>query len=168
MEKNTKDNKSTIDSEFETDIDLNQAKNSDDKQGCNSNEIKSNGTKKRKSVREIFAKPSILRIVNLSIMLAVFILMWVMFFATLAGMPDPHNRKLTYAMCSLLMLAPPLIELVFRVKFSDFLLTFYLVYVIFAGILGAGFAFYQTVPYFDKVAHSLFGYVGCIDRKSVV
>lgn len=124
---------------------------------------------RRKSPQEIFSLPSKLRVAMMIVCGLTFVLLWVAFFLTLGGiMPDPHNRMFTYAMTSLLMLAPYIIEMAFGVKFSDFILTFFVVYAFLAAVLGAAFALYQTVPYFDKAIHALFGYVGCVVGLLVV
>lgn len=117
---------------------------------------------RRKTPNEIFSHPSKLRIANMVVAAIVFVGLWVMFFIALAGIWDPYDRKFAYVACSLLMIAPFMVELIFGVKISDFVLTFFIAYALFAGVLCSGFAFYKIVPEFDKVAHSLFGYVGCI------
>lgn len=117
---------------------------------------------RRKTPYEIYAKPSKLRIVDIVISAVVFIGLWVMFFIALAGVWDPYDRKFSYIACALLMLAPFIVEMIFGIKIGDFILTFYIAYALFAGVLCSGFAFYKIVPEFDKVAHSLFGYVGCL------
>lgn len=54
-----------------------------------------------------------------------------------------------------------IIELILRYRVSNFVLTFYNVFVFFAALLGTGFDFYN-LPHYDDVMHTTFGYVGCI------
>ena len=118
---------------------------------------------RRKSLKQIFSRPNIIRVVNMIVCGIAFAALWIAFFLTLAGViEDPYNRMFSYAACSLLMLAPFIIEMIFGIKLSDFILTFFVLYALLAGVLGAGFALYRIVPYFDKAVHTLFGYVGCI------
>ena len=119
--------------------------------------------RRRRSPKEIFSKPSPLRIINMIVSFAVFVWLWVMFFLTVADViADPYNRLLSYAMVSLLMIAPYLIELVFGFKWSDFVLTFIIIYALLAGVVGAALAGYGRIPYYDKVVHGVFGYVGSL------
>lgn len=55
-----------------------------------------------------------------------------------------------------------ILEFIFRKKVSNFVLTFFNVYVFFASFLGTVCNFYGIFGHFDDVMHTLFGYVGCI------
>lgn len=75
---------------------------------------------------------------------------------------DINNRLVSILGAFALLTVPYILELVFRFRFSDFIITFYITYVFFASILGNVMYFYATYPGYDKVMHSLFGYVGCM------
>lgn len=117
----------------------------------------------RKTPKEIFSHPSKLRLANIVVCAAVFVLLWVMFALVSAGVvPDPYDRRFSYVVTSLLMLAPWLIELIFGIRLSDFVLTFGVAYALVAGVVCSSFALYKIVPNFDKVVHFAFGYVGSL------
>lgn len=75
---------------------------------------------------------------------------------------DPHNRLVSNLGTMFLLIVPFPLERIFKKRMSDFVLTFYLLYIFFAGFLGNVFLFYKFVPFYDKVIHTIFGYVGCV------
>lgn len=117
-----------------------------------------------KTYKEIFAKQSILRVCTHAAFIGLFIFMFV---KTIIGIVDlangtPDDRLYSYIAMLAVLAAPYLVELIFKWRFSDFLLTFYVIYVLLAGILGGSLRFYDNYPGFDKFVHGVFGYVGCM------
>ena len=65
---------------------------------------------------------------------------------------------------SVIALAPLIyvLELIFKRRVSDFVLTFYNIYIFLGSFLGTVINFYLILPHYDDFMHTLFGYVGCI------
>ncbi len=81
---------------------------------------------------------------------------------------DPYNRLWASFGTALLFLVPVVVDLIFHKKVSDFIITFYIIYMIFAGLIGSVFYLYNITNWYDKLAHSIFGYVGGIIGLYVV
>lgn len=107
-----------------------------------------------------------LRIVNLCLGLGLFVFS-LCFMIYVLAVGDPDKRLLPCVGMVVVSIAPLALELIFRFKFSNFVLLFVYIYVFFAGILGCLFMWYEKTAgnaYFgyDKIIHWLFGYVGSI------
>ncbi len=75
---------------------------------------------------------------------------------------DPYNRLWSSFGSALLFLVPIVFDLFFHKKISDFIVTFFIIYMIFASLIGSVFYLYNITNWYDKLAHSIFGYVGGI------
>ena len=75
---------------------------------------------------------------------------------------DPNNRLVATAGVGVVFLIPYVAELIMRKKLSNFVLVFFMLYATCAGLIGSAFTVYKLNNWYDKVIHSLFGYVGCI------
>lgn len=106
-------------------------------------------------------KYSILRKVVMIVSACLFVAAFVMLLVITIG-EDPNNRLVSVLGAMVLLSLPYLLELIFRFRLSDFILTFYIVYIFFASILGNVVYLYILAPGYDKVMHTLFGYVGCL------
>ena len=108
-------------------------------------------------------KEKIFRIVNYTLMILMFLTcVGLGIYNYLIG--DPNNRLLASIGVSLLFIAPILVELIFRIRISNFVLICFIVYTILAGILGSLLNFYNTSAlqldqWYDVFIHTLAGYV---------
>ena len=112
---------------------------------------------------DLLRKDKIFRIVNYCLM--------VLLFLTCVGIGiyyyvigDPNNRLLACVGVSLLFIAPILIELIFRIKISNFIVVCLIVYSFLAGFLGSLLNFYnlstlELNEWYDVFIHTLAGYV---------
>ena len=79
---------------------------------------------------------------------------------------DPNNRLLASIGVAILFVAPILVELIFRRKFSNLILLCFIIYSVLAGLLGCVFNFYNIDTlklnvWYDVFIHGLAGYVFC-------
>ena len=119
------------------------------------------GKVEKRSFRQLFFQ-SPLRVITHVFVVCVVIFLIVRLIIVLVIGEDPDNRLFSYFAVSLLFLLPYAYELIFRRRISTFVLLFYVLYVFVSGALGNCLGFYGRFLGFDKVMHSLFGYVGCI------
>jgi len=107
-------------------------------------------------------KTSVLRIISIctATILAVGIVVFVIY--RLATGLDTERRWVGNVGTALLLVLPFIVELLMRKKLSTFLIVFYLVYVIFAAVIGNVINLYGSVSWYDKAMHGIFGYIGCI------
>lgn len=75
---------------------------------------------------------------------------------------DPYNRMVSLICMIVVSFLPFIVEFIFGRRLSDFILLFFYVYVFFAMYLGNAFYLFGLIPGYDKVLHTLFGYVGCL------
>lgn len=73
---------------------------------------------------------------------------------------DPDNRIMPSLGVAFLAVAPLLIELIFRIRLSSFMLIFLYIFMFFAGFLGCSMNWYNIYGVYDNVMHGTFGYVG--------
>ena len=106
-------------------------------------------------------RPSALRIANIAAAAVMAAVTYGMLIYILVTGNDPHKRLIVDIFVPLLFLLPFAGEWIFRRKLSDFTLTFYFGYVFAAALLGNVLMLYNVTAWYDKVAHFLFGYVGC-------
>lgn len=98
----------------------------------------------------------VFRIINLFLSLCMLVASIVALILNLY--PDRHRTLVTVAMIVLTIL-PYIIELIMRKRFSNTILFAYLLYMIVAGIIGAVYDVYYQVFWYDRVVHTLMGYV---------
>ena len=108
----------------------------------------------------------IFRIINISLMIA-FSLASVAMCLYNYSIGDPDNRAFACIGMSILFLVPIFIELIFRCKFSNFVLLSFVIFTFLAGFLGCVFNFYEKSflslnVWYDIFIHSLAGYVFCL------
>ena len=75
---------------------------------------------------------------------------------------DPYNRTMSALSSCALFLAPFILELIFRRKFSNAILCVYIFHVTISCFVGSLLSVYYTFLVYDKIVHCIFGYVGCI------
>lgn len=123
------------------------------------------GSENSDETKRFVRKTGVLRIVNIAVSGLCFCFTFGLFLAVIITGNDPYHRMLSYVMTSLLFAAPFLLELVLikkKFRFSDFVLTFYVCYILIAGLIGTVFMVFDNVYGYDKAVHSAFGYVGSL------
>lgn len=119
---------------------------------------------KLKKFAEMNKNEKIFRIVNIIIPILLSLVSIIKLITILASGADPDNRFLACFGVAVLPFVPLLLELLFKFRLSNFMQIFFFVYIFFAAVLGNVFYFYKYLEFmhYDKIMHSLFGYVGCI------
>ena len=84
------------------------------------------------------------------------------FLISMIFLGDPYNRLLSCVGTLACYMAPLLIQLIFKIRISPSLYTFYLVYVTLAGFCGSCLYMYKSIPFTDKVVHTVWGYIACL------
>lgn len=56
---------------------------------------------------------------------------------------------------------PYLIELIFKRRFGNLTLFIYTLFIVISGLLGALFVMGNYIPFYDKISHTLYGYLAC-------
>ncbi len=74
---------------------------------------------------------------------------------------DPNGRVLACAISTIPFFAPFLIELIINRRFGNFTILIYLVFVFYAAFIGSVLGLFKTSSVLDKIAHTVFGYLGC-------
>ena len=75
---------------------------------------------------------------------------------------DPYNRTMSALSSCALFLAPFILELIFRKKFSNVILCIYIFHITISCFIGSLLSVYYTFLGYDKIVHTIFGYIGCI------
>ena len=78
-----------------------------------------------------------------------------------ASIGDPNGRVLACAMSTIPFFAPFLIELIIKRRFGNFTIMIYLLFVFYSAFVGSVLGLFKTSSVLDKVAHTVFGYLGC-------
>lgn len=115
-----------------------------------------------KTAKKFDFKTALPRIISMAIGAFIAIYCIVSAIYILATGNDPFNRFAAVLGGIFLGIAPFLIELIFRFKFSGYLLIFYMVFVFCASFLGCVLSFYKIYTVYDKIIHFIFGYIGGI------
>lgn len=106
-------------------------------------------------------KNKIVTLVNYAISTA-FNITIVGFLISMIFLGDPYNRLLSCIATLVCYMAPMLIQWVFKVRISPSLYLFYLIYVTLAGFCGSCLYMYKSIPYTDKIVHTVWGYIACL------
>ncbi len=75
---------------------------------------------------------------------------------------DPYNKFMTTLLVTFMFLVPFFAHLIFGVRVSDFVITFYVGFLTVASLLGQVLRFNNHFPWYDKFCHFAFGYVGAL------
>ncbi len=107
--------------------------------------------------KDLPKRDKIFRIINL-------ILMFLMLATTIGLLAyyiatgDKNNRLLSCIGMSLVYVLPFLYELIFRRRISNLITFYYLIYALFAGLVGCVLYVYHLTSWYDIVIHTLAGY----------
>ena len=115
--------------------------------------------KKFQKFNELSKGNKAFRIVNLVI--AVLMLAASIVALVLNLKPDRHRELVTIGVLILTIL-PYILELIIRKRIANTILFAYQLYIIVAGVVGAVYDIYYEVFWFDRVVHTLMGYVAAM------
>lgn len=94
--------------------------------------------------------------------LGFFILGLILFIRVCITGDDPNARLFSYLGNGIIFGALILLAIIAKKKLNDTVLLILLIYLFFACVCGNMFYFYRLFPGYDKIMHSIFGYIGCI------
>ncbi len=114
---------------------------------------------KYKKFKELTKNQKIFRIINLSLMLAIFITCIALIIYYAMG-NDPDGKRLSGTIVILVAcIIPFMLELIFRFRFNSVIFLGYEIYLAVAGLFGSAFNGYALIPWFDSPVHVLMGYI---------
>lgn len=117
---------------------------------------------------ELTKNQKVFRIINLSIMLAMFLAcVGLIIYYALGN--DPDGKRLYGTIVILVAcLIPFLLEVIFRFRFNSVIFLGYEIYLAVAGLFGSAMNGYSIIPWFDTPVHVLMGYIMCMAGLFVI
>lgn len=116
---------------------------------------------KKVKFSELSKGQKIFRICNLVIM-ALFCLACVGISIWYGVTGDTRNRLFSSILMAVVIIAPFLVELIFRFRFNNAIFLGYQIYCLFAGIIGSALDVYKLVWWYDVVVHVIMGYMAAM------